>query len=237
MVGTALVTGGAKRIGRAISLALAKQGCNIALHYNTSRDDAEQLSATIRDAGRQCELFQCDLNDMQAVQSLMDRVFDAFPDCNILINNASVFPRVSMLETDETLFDRAFNVNFKAAFFLSRDFAAACQTGQIINILDTKIAGNFTQYFVYSLTKKVLADFTQMAARALGPNIRVNGVCPGLILPTPDQTDAYLDRLAERIPMRHKGSPDDVVAAVLYLLENEFTTGQCIFADGGEHLL
>jgi len=237
MVGTVLVTGGAKRIGRAISLALAERGCNIALHYNTSRDDAEQLYAAIRDAGRQCELFQCDLNDMQAVQSLMNRVFDAFPDCNILINNASVFPRAGIQESDEAMFDRTFNINFKAAFFLSRDFAAGCERGQIINILDTKIAGNFTQYFVYSLTKKAMADFTRMAARALGPNIRVNGVCPGLILPPPGQTDAYLDRLAERIPMRRKGSTADVVAAVVHLLENDFTTGQYIFADGGEHLL
>ncbi|MFQ5795095.1 MAG: SDR family oxidoreductase [Candidatus Bipolaricaulia bacterium] len=237
--GTALVTGAAKRVGRAIALTLAENGYNIALHYRGSSDDAQALARKIEEVGREYHLFRSDFNDMKDVAALIPAVFDVFPDCNLLVNNASIFQRAPLVETDEQLFDRHFNINLKTPFFLSRDFARHLQgqEGQIVNILDTKITKNFTEYFVYTLTKKALFEFTKMAAKELGPHIRVNGVCPGLILPPPGKDKAYLDQMSQRIPLQRKGDPESVASAVSFLVGHRFITGEWIFVDGGEHLI
>jgi NAD(P)-dependent dehydrogenase (short-subunit alcohol dehydrogenase family) len=232
----ALVTGGAKRIGRSIALALAREGLDIALHYNASAADAQKLAGEIRALGRECHLFRCDLSDMDQVFSLPQRVFEVLPGWNVLINSASVFERASLAETTEVHFDRTFDINFKTPFFLARDFAARCENGLVVNLLDTKISQNFTEYFVYSLTKKTLANFTEMAAKALAPRVRVNGVCPGLILPPPGQGPEYLEKLSSRVPMRRPGTPEAVADAVVYFLRNDYVTGQILYVDGGEHL-
>ncbi len=235
--GTALVTGGAKRIGREISLALANQGWRIALHYNTSGPDAEALAGEIQNQGGECELFQADLNDTKAALGLVTECFERCPDCTVLIHNASIFERMPLLETDEALFDRHFNINFKTPFFMTRDFARNCKQGNVINLLDTKITQKFSNYFVYTLTKKALYEFTRMAAKELAPAIRVNGVCPGLILPPPGDDESYIERMQTRVPLKTRGNPGDIASAVIFLLENPFITGDCIFIDGGEHLL
>lgn len=233
---TALVTGGAKRIGRAIVLSLAEKGFDVALHYSSSRSEAEEVAEAIKKIGRQCHLFRCDLNDMKDVSSLIPQVFKRFPDCRLLVNNASVFGRARFTETDEALFDHHFNVNFKAPFFLSRDFAEHCKEGQIINILDTKVSCILIDYFAYTLTKKALLEFTKMAAKELGPRIRVNGICPGLILPSSELSEEDFQELGGRIPLRRTGSPESVVSAIHFLIDNTFITGETIFVDGGEHL-
>ncbi|MGC9453256.1 MAG: SDR family oxidoreductase [Phycisphaerae bacterium] len=232
----ALVTGGAKRLGRAIALALARDGYDLAVHYNRSAEAAGQLAEEIRQIGRRCETFQCDLADTPAVEELAGRVHDTFPGWSVLVNNASLFERGSLAETDEKLFDRLMAVNLKAPLFLSRKFAALCGRGQIVNMLDTKVCEDLSSYFVYVVTKKALRDVTRLAAKELAPNIRVNGVCPGLILPPPGEDESYLEKLASRVPLKRPGSAEDVVSAVMYLLHNEYVTGHCLFADGGEHL-
>lgn len=237
MKGTALVTGGARRIGRTIALTLAEKGYDIALHYCSSENDAHAIKHEIENAGRKCSLFQGNFEDMKQVASLVTAVFELFPDCNLLINNASIFERATLTETDEQLFDRHFNINFKAPFFLSREFAKHCGEGQIINILDSKITSKFTEYFVYTLTKKALFEFTGMAARELGPNIRVNGVCPGLIMPPPGKDEAWLDKMGKHLPLQQRGDPESVTAAISFLTESRFVTGEWIFVDGGEHLI
>jgi len=234
--GAALITGGARRIGRAIVLSLAEKGFDVALHYRSSRSEAEEVAEAIKKIGRQCHLFRCDLNDMKDVSSLIPQVFKRFPDCNLLINNASIFKRARFTETDEPLFDRHFNINFKAPFFLSSDFAKHCSEGQIINILDTKVSRALIEYFVYTLTKKALSEFTRMAAKELGPRIRVNGICPGLILPSSELSEEDFQELGGRIPLQRTGSPESVVSAIHFLLDNTFITGETIFVDGGEHL-
>ncbi|HOF17451.1 MAG TPA: SDR family oxidoreductase [Phycisphaerae bacterium] len=237
MAGTVLITGAARRIGRALALGLARRGWDIALHYHRSRQEAESAAEQVRQAGRMCELFPADLSDPQAVRTLIPRVFEKCPHCRVLINNASIFERAPLVETTEDLFDRHFAVNFRAPLFLSKDFAARCgEGGQIVNLLDAKIERTFTPYFAYALSKKALAAFTELAARELAPRVRVNGVCPGLILPPEGEGPEYLARLAKKIPAGRAGAVDDVVQAVLFLLENEFVTGQILFADGGEHL-
>lgn len=237
MAQAALVTGGAKRIGFAIACALAEQGYDIALHYHTSRPEAEQSAERIREIGRRCILFPCDLVDAGDVASLVPAVFDKLPECRILVNSASIFERAHLAETDVDLFERHFNVNFKAPFFLSKDFAARChRSGHIINICDTKIEQELTPFFVYSLTKKALYAFTRMAAKELGPAVRVNAVAPGMILPSKGFREEDLIRMSKKLPLERKGDTGDVASAVLFLVRNEYITGECIFVDGGEHL-
>jgi NAD(P)-dependent dehydrogenase (short-subunit alcohol dehydrogenase family) len=232
----ALVTGAAKRIGRQIALALAGEGFDIALHYNTSPRDAETTAQEIRALGRRCELFAADLGDSAQVQKLVPAVFDKLPGCNLLVNSASIFQGGKITGTEEPLYDRLFDINLKAPFLLSRDFARRCSSGHIVNLLDTKVAKSSSLYFAYTLTKKALAEFTTMAARELAPAIRVNGVCPGLILPPPGQTQEYLRKLAPSVPLQRVGNPEMIASAVLFLVKNDYITGQFIYVDGGWHL-
>jgi len=236
LANAALITGAAKRIGREIALALAGKGFDIALHYHDSQKEAMRLAGEIRALGRACETFQANLADMSQVARLVPAVFDALPNCNLLVNNAAVFERGRFLEAGPDNFDRHFNINLKAPFFLARDFALRCNKGHIINLLDAKIAKNAGPYFVYSMTKKSLADFTKMAAAELAPNVRVNGICPGPMLPPPGMPQEYLEKLAPLVPLGHVGNPKLIAQSVIFLVENEFITGQWLFVDGGQHL-
>lgn len=236
MAKAALVTGAAKRIGKAIAIALAKDGFDIALHYGHSKKEAEEASDLIRLYGRRCELFQADLTFTDSVLSLVPKVFESFPHCKILVNNASIFHRISFLETTPENFDNFFNLHVKAPFFLSQQFASYCAVGDIINILDTKVTQNLDAYFSYTLSKKTLYEMTHMAAKALGPEIRVNGVAPGIILPSTESSNEDLKRMSQKLPLKRKGSVEDIVSAVRFLIDHPYLTGECLFVDGGEHL-
>ena len=231
-----MVTGGAKRIGKAVALALAGRGYDIALHCRSSEADAEALARTVQRSGRACEVFSCDLEDPVALSGLVPAVRFVFPHCRLLVNNASVFERGAFWDVTPRLYDRLWAVNFRAPFFLTQAFAAEFKQGQVVNLCDTKAAKEFTSHFAYTLTKKALVDFTRMAAKALGPRIRVNAVAPGMILPSAEFGVADLDRLSKKIPLQRKGTVRDVVAAVLFLENNAYVTGECVFVDGGEHL-
>lgn len=234
--GTALVTGAALRLGRAIALGLAEKGYDLILHYNRSAAAAEDLADEIEQMGRSCQLFGLDFLQTDQIGAWMQQVLQQCPSCNLLVNSASIFEPAPFLTTEPEFFDRHLAVNLKAPFFLSQAFARHSQARHIINILDTKISTTATDYFVYTLTKKALFEFTRMAARELGPRIRVNGIGPGLILPPPGKDDAYLAEKARAIPLQQYGNPDQVVATLFFLLENKFITGECIFVDGGEHI-
>lgn len=236
-LGTALVTGAAKRIGKAVALHLASLGYDIALHYSSSQSEAKRTAEQIRQEGRDCELFCCDLADTYAVQHLIADACKAFPNLNLLINCASIFEKSTLKEDDVQALDRHYEINLRAPYILMGEFARRCKRGQIINFLDTHITQNKLTHVAYLLSKKALADLTQMAALELAPDIRVNGIAPGLILPPHGQKDRYLDRLAKSVPLKRKGSVKDITAAVQFLIENDFLTGQTIFADGGEHLI
>jgi NAD(P)-dependent dehydrogenase (short-subunit alcohol dehydrogenase family) len=237
MAAAALITGAAKRIGRAIALELARKGLDIALHYRSSEADAEEAAREIEKLGAACERFQADLSRSEEVLSLIPAVMAKMPRCNVLVNSASVFERATLRETEPDLLERQFGVNFKAPLLLCREFAARVEDGLIINLLDTRITSTRPAYFAYSLSKKALAELTRLAARELAPRIRVNGICPGLILAPPGESDDYLDRFVDRVPLRRKGAPSDVASAVAFLLDSRFVTGQLLFVDGGEHLL
>lgn len=236
MNNAALITGGAKRIGKALALNLAEKGFSIAIHYNSSFDEAENTKNEIKKLGVNCETFKCNLENIKDVLELVSKVKECFPDLNILINNASIFDNVEFFDVTPEFFDKDFNINFKAPFFLSQSFAKNVDAGLIINFLDTRINRTATEHFVYNLSKKCLYHFTRMAAKELAPRIRVNGICPGPILPPPGESEKYLEKITEKVPMKKTGNPGDIVNAFNYFLDNDFVTGECIFVDGGKHL-
>ncbi len=236
MFKTALVTGGVKRIGLEIVKALAKKGYDIALHYNSSKEKAKVVKNEIELIGVKCKLFQCDLSIEKKVSGLISQVKKEFPDLNLLINNASIFIRSKTVETNNNVLNKTFNINFKAPFILSRDFAQKVTNGDIINILDTKITKNDFLYSAYTLSKKSLADFTLMSAVEFASNIRVNGIAPGLILPPSGKNENYLNNMAKKIPLKKKGEISDVINAMEFILNNQYITGQIIYVSGGQQL-
>ncbi|MCB1309313.1 MAG: SDR family oxidoreductase [Leptospiraceae bacterium] len=235
--GTAIVTGGTKRIGRALALALASDGFDLAIHYHTSEVAAQALLAELRGMGVRARAYRADLAHSDDVLQLIPRIQSDCADISLLINNASVFDRMSFLETEPAFFENEFAINLRAPFFLSRDFARFVKNGQIINLLDTRIRSGDPDYFAYSLTKQALYHFTRLAARELAPGIRVNGICPGPILPPPDGSESELQDYARRIPLGVPGHPEQIVRAMRYLIQNTFVTGDCLFVDGGEQLI
>ncbi len=230
----ALVTGASKRIGADIALSLAERGLDIALHYHSTPPDS--LVEEIRKVGVECRAYRADFADRRDVASLIEKVKGDFPALELLVNNASIFERAHIKDTEEDFFDRHFDINLRAPFFLSRDFANLIEKGHIINILDTRIARAGTAYAAYLLSKKALSELTRMAAVEFAPGIRVNAVAPGLILPPDGEGDAYIEGLAAKLPLKRRGDTKDVVTAINYLVDSEFVTGEILFIDGGEQL-
>lgn len=232
---TALITGGADRIGKAIALGCAELGFDIALHYSQSAERAEATRAEILSKHVECRLYRADFNDPSEASALMDEVFTA-SGLSVLVNNASLFFESSLPDSALSDFERLFNVNFKAPYILIKEFAKRVSEGVVINILDTEIVRNETKHFDYLLTKKSLSELTRMAAFHLAPGIRVNAVAPGLILPPAGKGMDFMRMRAEEIPLKRFGAPQGIVSAVKFLIESEFVTGQTIFVDGGEAL-
>ncbi|HSC36117.1 MAG TPA: SDR family oxidoreductase [Thermodesulfobacteriota bacterium] len=232
----AFITGAAERLGKAMALALAGMGYDIALHYNSSEKGARKTADEIKALGRKCGIFKADLYDIKGIKPLTARVFRVFPNCSLLINNASIFENRDFMEVTEESFNREFALNFKAPFFLSQEFSRQKSAEIIVNMLDTRVSRIEPGHFVYNLSKKALRDFTLMAARALGPKIRVNGICPGPIFPPPGKGPKYLKRISGNTPLGKPGHPDYVISALKYIIDNSYVTGECLYVDGGQHL-
>ena len=246
-----IITGGAKRVGAALAVYFSEKGFDIALHYNNSLDDAKIVQKKVQELGRNCELFAADLQETSKIPALMAEIFAKMPHASTLINNAAVFQRAEFMETSEELFDHEFAVNFKAPFFLTQEFAkffalsSPSPSGRgrgegkhnVINILDTDISGNGGSHFAYILSKKNLAEFTKMAARALGDKVRVNGVCAGIMLASDARDEEYMSRLTKTLPLKQNARVEQVAEAVYFLSQNQAVTGQLLFIDGGNNLL
>ncbi|MBF0277558.1 MAG: SDR family oxidoreductase [SAR324 cluster bacterium] len=238
MAPAVLITGASKRIGKALSLGMAQEGYKVLLHYRHSRQEAEETADAIEKIGSTCILFKSDLSDSLQMRELVRQAFEAAPECNVLINNASIFEENSLMNTSEAQFDQHFAINLKAPFFLTQGFARCCRSeGSVINLLDTRIKNNSSTHSAYSLSKKALYDFTLMAAKELAPRIRVNGISPGLILPPEGSGMDYLAEKSKKVPLQRYGDLNQIVQALRFLLSNSFITGDCLFLDGGEHLL
>jgi len=233
---TALVTGSARRIGRVIALALAREGVHVVVHYNTSAEAAEATAEEIRSTGVSAWTVQADLASPSQPERLFARAAELAGSIDILVNNASVFPE-SRLE-DVTAEELARNVNLHAfaPLALGRALAARRRGGSIVNLLDARIVDCDAAHVAYHLSKRMLYALTRMMALRFAPDVRVNAVAPGLILPPAGSDESRLHRLAETNPLRRWGEPEDVAAAVVFLLRSGFITGQVIFVDGGRHM-
>ena len=233
----ALVTGGAKRIGHALCLKLNALGFAVALHYHHSKKEAQDLAREINNEGGVCETFECDLNDLQATSTLIQRVVQRFPKLEILINGASIFEKSQFKTCTINSLEQNLNIHFKAPFILSRDFANIVKRGHIINFLDTNVVKNSSQHFAYLITKKALYELTNMLAVELAPDIRVNAIAPGFILPPNNKGQrSDVNALLQSIPLRRKGEVSHVTKSVEFLLSHDYLNGQIIFNDGGQHL-
>ena len=235
----ALVTGGAVRIGRALCLALAEQGAAVAVHYGNSTEAALKTVAAIRGMGGRAESFQADLSDIPATDYLIRQTMEQFGNLDILVNSAAVFHRVELGETTEAIWDEHFAVNLRAPFFLAKAFATYVgreRTGQIINMADWRGARPDPSCPAYSMTKSGILSMTEALALFLAPNIRVNAIAPGAVLPPPGLDVNYLNEAAGKSPLGKVCTLQQLADALIYLVKAESVTGQVIFVDGGQHL-
>ncbi len=235
----ALVTGSAVRLGKALALALAGDGVRLAIHHSRSTAAAEQTVAEIKALGGDAFSVQADLSRPGSASGVIEHTFNHYGRIDILVNSAAIFEPGDLADTTEVLWDKHFDINLKAPFFLSQAFAAHVgseRPGHIVNIADWRAIRPGPHYLAYTLTKAALVTMTQSLALALAPNIRVNAIAPGAILPPPGKGRDYLEQMADRIPLRRAGEPKDVAQALLFLLSSDFITGELIFVTGGEHL-
>jgi NAD(P)-dependent dehydrogenase (short-subunit alcohol dehydrogenase family) len=235
----ALVTGAAKRIGRAIALGLGGEGWAVAVHYGRSRQEAETVVAEIAAKGGRAVALGADLAREAETATLVPRAAEALGPLGCLVNSASVFENDLVRGVTRASWDRHMETNLRAPFVLMQAFARqlpATAEGAIINILDERV-WKLTPYFVsYTLSKAGLWALTQALALALAPRIRVNGIGPGPTLPSPRQSPEQFRRQQEMMPLRRGTSPEEIVAAVQFILSAPAMTGQMIALDGGQHL-
>lgn len=235
----AIVTGGAVRLGKALALALAREGVRLAIHYNQSSGPAEQTALEIKELGSDAVAIQADLSQAAQATLVVEGAASHFGQVDILVNSAAIFEPADLVHTTEATWDRHFAINLKAPFFLSQAFAVHVgkkRPGRVVSIADWRGLHPDSGYLAYSLTKAGVLAMTKALALALAPNIQVNAIAPGAILPPPGRGQDYMDSLAENIPLRRVGSPDEIAKALLFLLRSEFVTGETIFVTGGEHL-
>ena len=238
----ALVTGGAVRLGREISLALAKEGCDIVIHYRESIIEAESLAEDIRDMGRQAWLVKGDFTNIYEAASVMRTSWEFAGWIDILVNNAAVFSKTSLMDSDIEQFDEMWRVNTLAPISISKAFGALVSScdilpkdycGRIINILDRRTSKPDKGCAPYWMSKKGLEAFTQLAALEMAPRITVNGVSPG---PVMISDDPELVEPAGKILLATRCIPSDIANAVIYLAGAITVTGQILYVDSGQHL-
>jgi NAD(P)-dependent dehydrogenase (short-subunit alcohol dehydrogenase family) len=236
----ALVTGSARRIGRAIALALAGDGWDLALHYHRSAGEARSLQAEIEAMGRRAATVAWDLADPESATPFVQEVRHALGPVSLLVNNASVLERDSLASMTLQSFRRLVDINLTSQVLLMQAFAAQADlpaAASIVNMLDQQMAAPSPRFFSYGIAKIGLEGATRLAAFELAPRVRVNGIAPGWVLASPMQTeDAHLDR-QRAMPLGEGLSPDDIVHAVRYLIKAAHVTGEVLLVDSGQRLI
>ena len=237
----ALVTGAAARLGRAMALGLAHRGVDIALHYNSNAAAAEETAEEIRALGVRCVTLQADLLDHAQTKALVQ-------DLDVLINSASVFKFDTIKSATDASWDMNVDSNLRAPFVLTQEFARQapaaseqpngemCANACIVNMIDQRVRKLTSQYMTYTIGKMGLWAFTQTSARALGPNIRVNGIGPGSTMQGAEQSDEQFHEHRKGSPLQRGADPADIVQAMNFLLDARAFTGQLLCVDGGQHL-
>jgi NAD(P)-dependent dehydrogenase (short-subunit alcohol dehydrogenase family) len=236
-MGWVLITGAGKRLGRAVAEHLSDHGWAIAVHYNSARSEAEDLTAAIIANGAAAIAIGADLADPAAAQSLCQRAMAASgAPLSGLVNCASIFEHDTIDTLTPALFEHHMRVNTLAPMLLCQAFAHALpegQTGAIVNFLDFKLAQPYPDHLSYTLSKYALMGGCEMLARGLAPRVRVNAVAPGYVLPSPGQPQEDFERLHANTPLARGATPSDIAGAVRYLLESPAITGQTIYVDAG----
>ncbi len=235
----ALVTGGSRRIGRAIALALAESGFAIALHARADDRDGADTASAIEAAGARCHRLYADLTDEDSVAGLIPAALSALGPIGVLVNNASVFERDEWDTATRASWDAHLEPNLRAPFLLAQTFAAslpAQSEGMILNLLDQRIWSLTPHFISYTVSKAGLWALTRSLALALAPRIRVNAIGPGPTVANQRQTAAQFARQAASVPLGHGSSPEEIGRAAIAMLALPGMTGQMIALDGGQHL-
>jgi NAD(P)-dependent dehydrogenase (short-subunit alcohol dehydrogenase family) len=233
-----LVTGGAVRVGRAISLGLVSAGYDVVCTYHSSEDAARTLLDEVRGMGRRCELVRADLTDPTAADTVIDTVRSTFGRLDLLVNSAASFDARPLLEVDAEQWDAVMAVNVRAPHLLVRAAAPLLTEarGSVVNIADLAAFQPWTDRPHHAVSKAALVHLTKIQARALAPEVRVNAIAPGSVLRPQGWSEERWLEIAHRAPLGRPGTPQDVVEAVLYLADAGFVTGQVLTVDGGRLL-
>lgn len=236
----ALVTGGAIRVGRALSEALSAAGATVIVNYRKSATEADALVAAIAQHGGTAAAMHADVSNKSEIDELLKQVEAQFGRLDILVNNASVFESAPFMQITEAMWDHVLAVNLKGPFFVAQAAApllTASGGGNIVNVVDLSAIQAWPSYAHHSVSKAGLAHLTKVLARALAPAVRVNAIAPATVLPPDDYNGMGSDGTPDRRLVAQPGTPEDVVRALFYLLESNFVTGQTVVVDGGRTLL
>jgi len=234
-----LVTGAAKRLGRAIALELAGRGWSVAVHHNDSHDEAEETAKAIREKGVRAIILAADLSNEDETAPLVAKSASGLGSLSALVNNASVFEHDSIDTMSRESWEKHMAVNLRAPVLLAQKFAEQLSSGEhgaIVNLLDQRVFKPTPEFLSYSVTKAGLHWLTTTLAQGLAPHIRVNAVAPGPTLPSARQSKEHFERQASSTPLGIGASPEEIAKAVHYLIEARAITGQTITVDGGQHL-
>jgi len=234
----ALVTGGAHRVGRALSTALAEAGMRVAINYNSASAEADALVRDLLARGHECRAYRSDLTHPDAPSSLIADVTRDLGGLDVLVNSAAVMRRTPVDDVSVTEWDDIFALNLRAPFFLSQAARPWLRkvNGCIVNLADLAAFETWPEYIPHGISKAGIVQMTRAMARAYAPEVRVNAIAPGAVLLPDDWSDATRAHFASTTPLRRIGSPTDVVEALLYLLRADYVSGDTLMVDGGRHV-
>ena len=233
---TALITGASKRLGRATALTLADNGINTIIHYNKSKNDAAETVTMAKKRGVISDKIQYDFKNPEGINELINSALSITGKIDFLINSASVYPEDNLESLSDLSLSTTINLNTLAPFVLAREFKKICTNGAIINFLDARMTDFETNHISYQLSKQMLFNLTKMMSLEFAPQVRVNAVAPGIIIPENINDKESLLKLKEGNPLKRIGTPEEISSTVLFLLQNNFITGQVIYVDGGRNL-
>ncbi len=234
---TALVTGGALRVGRTIALKLAERGANVAINFNRSAEAAKQTVADIESLGVRGYAVQADLAQVDQIKQMVDAVINHFGALDVLVNNAAIYEKTPLSTVTEKDWSRHLDINLRGSFFCAKyagEYMLSRGHGKIINFADWAGERPYTDYLPYCISKAGVIAMTKGLAKVFAPKIQVNSIAPGPILLPPDFTAEETQKVVDATPLKRIGSPQDIAATVVFLIEgSDFITGTMINVDGG----